>query len=129
VSEAPPSLARAARRLTDSLQKETRLARRGALGELAAAAEEKADAMRAFIAACSARGEMKPSSSLERDELRRVLAAAAENALTLEAVTNTLQHLAANVRTAAATAADPGTYSATGRTTRHVWAASVDASV
>lgn len=129
MSGTPPSLARYARRLTNSLQKETQLARRGALGELASAAGEKAEAMRAFTAACAVRGELKPSDNLERDELRRVLAAAAENAQTLEAVTSTLQHLAANVRAAAATAADPGTYSPNARKSRHVFAASVDASV
>jgi hypothetical protein len=122
------SLIRAARRVAEALRKETELARRGALSALSDAAADKVEAMREFSRACGARGDTTRTTPRERDELRRVLAAADENALTLESVTSTLRDLFAKVRIAAATAADPGTYSLHGRKHRHVWAASVDAS-
>jgi hypothetical protein len=125
-----PSLIPAARRLTETLLKETELARLGALNDLAAAAADKEAALREFTDACAARGEATKATSLERTELRRILSAADENALVLEAVGSTLGDLAAKVRTAAATAADPGTYSPPARKNeRHVWAASFDASI
>jgi hypothetical protein len=124
-----PSLIPAARRLTETLLKETELARLGALNDLAAAAADKEAALREFTDACAARGEATKATSLERTELRRILSAADENALVLEAVGSTLGDLAAKVRTAAATAADPGTYSPARKNERHVWAASFDASI
>jgi hypothetical protein len=129
MSGSGPSLTRVARRMVEALQKETSLARLGALNELASAASDKEAAMRAFAEACAARGDTISASAGEREELRRVLAAANENALILEAVTSTLGDLAAKVRTAATTALDPGTYSLNGRGRRHVRAARVDASV
>jgi hypothetical protein len=112
-----------------SLLKETALARLGALGDLSAAAEAKSVALRDFTDACTARGHTPPATDQERAELRRLLAVADENALILEAVSSTLQDLATKVRAAAATAADPGTYTLAGRRGRHVLAARVDASV
>jgi ferric-dicitrate binding protein FerR (iron transport regulator) len=133
MSAAEASLIRAARRMTVSLQKETALASLGALGDLAEAADAKEIAFREFAEACAARGRTPPATDGERNELRRVLAAADENALILEAVSSTLQHLAMKVRAAAATIADPGTYAPPGRPARrldrHVLAARVDASV
>jgi len=124
-----PSLVRAARRMTESLQKETALARMGALRDLASAAAEKEAALRVFTEACGARGHTPAATDRERSELRRVLAAADENAVILEAISSTLRDLAAKVRAAATTALDPGTYTPRGRNTRHVRAACVDASV
>ena len=129
----PPSLAPAARRMAKSLQKETDCARLGSLAELAEAAEAKQAALREFALACAARGRTPPASAAECAELRRLLAHADENALVLEAVSITLQDLAGKLRSAAAAAADPGIYSAPGRTPRrshrHVVAASVNASI
>jgi hypothetical protein len=129
----PPILIHAARRMADSLQKETALARLGALGDLAAAAEAKKTALLEFTEACSARGRTPPPSEAERAELRQLLAAADENAIILEAVSSTLQDLARKIRAAAATIADPGIYSPPGRPAkrqyRHVLAARVNATV
>ena len=127
------TLVHAARRLAASLQKETELARSGALGDLAAAAAAKLGALGQFTEACAARGRTPPATAQERAELHLLLAVADENALILEAVSSTLQDLATKVRAAAATAADPGTYSPSGslsgQRARHVMAARVDASV
>jgi hypothetical protein len=129
----PPSLVPAARRMANSLQKETDCARLASLGELAGAAEAKQAALREFTRACAARGQTPPASAAECAELRRLLAHADENALVLEAVSITLQDLAGKLRSAAAAVADPGTYAAPGRTprrsNRHVVAASVNASI
>ncbi len=123
------SLVRAARRVHEALQKETMLARMGSVRDLAQAAADKAAAMTDFAAACAARDPGAQPTSAEREALRRVLAAADENALILEAVGVTLKDLLHKVRTAVTTALDPGTYSLVGRNRRHVRAACVDASV
>ena len=129
----PPSLVPAARRMANSLQKETDCARLGSLGELAQAAEAKQAALQEFALACAARGRTPPASATECAELRRLLAHADENALVLEAVSITLQDLAGKLRSAAAAVTDPGTYAAPGRTAsrskRHVVAACVNASI
>jgi uncharacterized protein involved in exopolysaccharide biosynthesis len=131
MTTASPSLVHAARRMAASLQKETELARLGALGDLATAAEAKKAAFRQFAQTCAERGRTPPASDMERAELRLLLAAADENALILEAVSSTLQDLARRVRAAAATIADPGTYTLPGRPVRrgdrHVLAARVNA--
>jgi hypothetical protein len=131
MSAPSPSLVHAARRMGASLQKETELARLGALGDLAAAADAKKAALRQFTEACAARGRTPPATAAERAELCRLLSAADENAVILEAVSSTLQDLARKVRSAAATIADPGTYSLPGRPTkrgdRHVLAARINA--
>lgn len=128
-----PSLIQAARRMAESLRKETELAGMGVLGDLADAAEAKKLALLEFTAACSARGRTPPASAAERAELRRLLAVADENALILEAVSSTLQDLARKIRSAAATLADPGTYTSPAlpikRRSRHVLAACVNAQV
>src|SRR5262249_10910611 len=129
MSDAPPSMLRAARRIVDALQKETALARMGALADLAKAAADKEDAMRGFAAACAARDPGQQPTDPEREQLRRVLDAADENALILEAVTSTLGDLSERVRIAASTTFDPGTYNPAGKDARHVSAACVDASV
>jgi ferric-dicitrate binding protein FerR (iron transport regulator) len=116
-----------------TLQKETTLAQLGALGDLAAAADAKRTALRQFIEACAMRGRTPPATDSERAELRRLLAAADENALILEAVSSTLRDLARKVRAAAATIADPGIYTLPGRparrSERHVLAARINATV
>lgn len=128
-----PSLVPAARRMGKSLQKETDCARMGSLADLSEAVEAKKIAAQEFTLACAARGQTPPATELERTELRRLLACADENALILEAVSSTLQDLARKLRSAAAAAADPGIYTAPGRTPkrsgRHVLAACVNASV
>jgi hypothetical protein len=123
------SLVSAARLMIEALRNETGLARMGALKDLAKAASEKESALRTFTEACAARGHNPPASDRERAELRRLLAAADENALILEAVSSTLRDLAAKIRAAAASALDPGTYSPAGIKTRHVGAARIDASI
>ena len=133
MSAVPPSLVRAARRMANSLQKETDITRLGSLGDLAAAAEDKKTALQQFTEACAIRGHTPPPTPAERFELRHLLAAADENALILEAVTSTLQDLTRRVRSAAATIADPGTYTLPGRAARrparHVMSACVNAKV
>jgi hypothetical protein len=128
-----PSLVQAARRMAESLQKETALASIGALGDLTDAAEAKKLALLQFSEACAARRRTPPANEAERAELRRLLAIADENALILEAVSSTLQDLARKIRTAAATLADPGLYAPPGppakRFNRHVMAARVNAQV
>ncbi len=123
----------AARQMAESLQNETALARLGALGDLAAAAAAKQAAFQEFAQACAARGRVPPATDAERAALRRLLALADENALILEAVSNTLQDLARKVRAAAVTLADPGTYTVPGRIgrrfNRHVLAAQINATV
>ena len=122
-----PTLVQAARRMAKSLQKETALARMGSLADLAEAAEAKKLALEEFSAACAARGHTPPATVTERTELRRLLAHADENALILEAVRSTIQHLAGNLRSAAGAIADPGTYTLNPRSARrsgrHVLAA------
>jgi hypothetical protein len=119
--------------MAKSLQKETDCARMGSLNDLAEATEGKKSALQEFTLACGARGQTPPPTAEERAELRRLLAHADENALILEAVTTTLQDLAGKLRSAAAAVADPGTYTAPGRTPkrsgRHVLAACVNANV
>ena len=131
MSGAPTFFINAARRMTESLQKETALARQGSLGDLAAAAEAKKIALQQFSDACAARGRTPAATDAERSDLRRLLSAADENALILEAVSATLQDLARKVRAVAAARADPGTYTLPGRpgcgSARHVLAARVDA--
>jgi ferric-dicitrate binding protein FerR (iron transport regulator) len=128
-----PSLIAAARRMANSLQKETDCARLGSLSDLAEAAEDKQQALQELTCAYAARGRSPLPTAAERAELRRLLAHADENALILEAVNATLQDLAGKLRGAAAAAADPGTYTLPGRTTkrsgRHVVAACVNASI
>jgi hypothetical protein len=129
----PPSLIAAARHMAKTLQQETDCARTGSLGDLAEAAAAKQAALQEFTLACAARGRIAPPTAAECAELRRLLAHADENSLILEAVSAMLQDLSGKLRSAAAAAADPGTYSASGRTprrlARHVLAARVNASV
>jgi len=124
------TLIRATRRMAESLQNETTLASLGALGDLAAAAEAKKIALEEFTEACASHG---PMTAGERVELRRLLAAADENAIILEAVSNTLRDLTKKVRAAAATIADPGTYTLPGcaarQPPRHVMSACINARV
>jgi hypothetical protein len=123
------ALLRASRRMVDALQKETALARLGALAQLGKAAEDKKAALGQFARAWAERDPDAKASPVEREELRRILSAAEENAVILEAVTSALGDLSAKVRTAATSAMDPGVYSPAGRPSRHVHAASVDDSV
>jgi hypothetical protein len=126
------SLVQAARRLASSLQRETGLARTGAVADLLNAAEMKRAAFASFSEICAARGSHRSASHAEREALRDLLLAADENALILDAVRATLEDMAGKLRSALRSVADPGTYGPTsrrGRTaTRHVLAARVDAS-
>jgi hypothetical protein len=133
MSDPSTSFVLAARRMAASLRKETELARLGALGDLSAAAEAKKIALQEFTEACAARGRTPPGNDAERAELRQLLDEADENSIILEAVSSTLRELAKQVRAAAATIADPGTYTLPGRaptaSNRHVLAACVNASI
>lgn len=123
-----PSLNQVARRLAAVLDRETALARTGAVAELAAVAYAKREAFEAFRQACAARDPARGTTNTERDSLHRVLTAATENALVLEAVRVTLEDMAAKLRTVLRSVADPGTYGLTQRRNRHVLSAHVDAS-
>jgi hypothetical protein len=117
-----------ARRVLATLQRETAVARLGALAEVTAAAAAKRAALAEFRAACDARDPRAPALAAEREMLRQVIAAANENALVLEAVRHAVEDLPRRLRAAIAAAVDPGTYSLHGRGGRHVLAARVNAS-
>lgn len=123
----PRMLAAAARRLRDALRQETALARAGALSDLTAAGEAKAQAFADFRQASAGLGGAPPAAA--RAALRELLDAAGESALVLEAVGNTLQHAAETLRRTLSAAADPGLYSPRGRASRHVLAARIDARI
>jgi hypothetical protein len=128
----PTSLVQAARRLAASLHRETGLARTGAIADLVDAAEAKRIAFAEFSQVCAARGATGHATAAERDAIRRLLFAADENALILDAVRVTLDDMASKLRAALRSVADPGTYAPLQQrarhATRHVLAARVDAS-
>jgi hypothetical protein len=121
------SLSQAARRLTTAVERETALARTGVLAELARAGEAKRALFIEFSCACREAAVQQPSP-LDREALHRLLTAADENMLVLDAVRATLEDAAVKLRAALSSAADPGTYGLTERR-RHVLAAQLDASV
>jgi len=129
------SLTQAIRRLTAALEEETRLARVGALSDLAAAVFAKAEALAAFREACeNDQRQREAEAGLDsvvtaRDAaaMRRLLIAAEENALVLEAVNATLDDVATRLRTLVGGLADPGVYTLGGPAARHVPAARIDA--
>ncbi len=121
-------LSHAAKRLSAALQRETELATRGAVNELAEAAEAKRAAFAEFSATCQAQGCVPASADVERDALRALLAAADENANVLDAVRSTLERLSEGLRAALEATVDPGTYGPAGRRVGHVPAARLDAS-
>jgi len=124
----PTTLLQAARRLAAELDRETSLARTGAVADLATAAAAKRAAFADFSEICTARGTIGRLTDNERDAVRALLAAADENALVLDAVRTTLDDMAGKLRAALRSVADPGTYGPSSRRTRHVLAAHVDAS-
>ncbi len=117
-----------AKRVLATLQRETAVARLGALPDFIAAADAKRAALADFRAACDARDPRAPALAAEREMLRQVIAAANENALVLEAVRQAVEDLPRRLRAAITAAVDPGTYSLRGRGARHVLAARIDAS-
>jgi hypothetical protein len=120
--------AAAARTLTTALQRETVLARSGTLADLAAAAEAKQAAFRQLNLSCASDGGAPcPPSAAEREAFAGLLAAARENAVVLEAVRVTLDDFAERLRKLMVSVADPGVYSPSGRSARHVLAARINA--
>jgi hypothetical protein len=129
MTRAQSPLTRAADRLLAALQRETAIARLGALPELSAAADAKRAALADFTAACETRGDAPPDTlAAEREALRRVISAADQNALVLVAVRRALEDLPRRLRAAITAAVDPGVYTLHGRTVRHVLAARINAS-
>jgi len=129
VNHAPiPSLVQAARHLLAALQRETAIARVGAVNDLAAAADAKRAAFGDFQAASQAYCGAPAESGAEREALRQVLAAADENAVVLRAVRQAVEDLPRRLRAAVIAAVDPGTYTAHGGgAARHVLAARISA--
>jgi hypothetical protein len=131
----PSSLTTAARRLTEALDQETRLARAGALADLVAAASAKHAAFSVFQSICETfdpvpvepPGIGPAIAAEEAGAIRRLIAAAHENALVLEAVNAMLDDVATRLRTLVGGMADPGVYAPGGRAVRHVPAARIDA--
>ena len=121
-------LGQAAKRLCAALERETELAVRGAVTELAEAAEAKRSAFAEFSTACQTQGPVTASADADRDALRALLAAADENANVLDAVRSTLERLSESLRAALGATVDPGTYGQVGRRIGHVPAARLDAS-
>jgi hypothetical protein len=120
--------AAAARTLTTALKRETALARSGTLADLAAAAEAKQAAFRQLNLSCASDGGAPcPPSAAEREAFAGLLAAARENTMVLEAVRITLDDFAERLRKLMVSVADPGVYSPSGRSARHVLAARINA--
>jgi hypothetical protein len=124
----PASLSQLARRLAVILDRETGLARAGNVAELARVADAKREAFEAFRRVWSEHEAVGHAAATDREALRQLLAAVNENALVLEAVHVTLQDMAARLRTALRSVADPGTYHLRQPHRRHVQAAQIDAS-
>lgn len=125
---ADPKLAETAKRLRVTVQRETELARCGAVAVLAEAAEAKRAAFAEFRAACQACPPDAVRSDADRHALRALLTATDENANVLDAVRATLEGFTANLRTALEGSVDPGTYGLRGRSRSHMPAARIDAS-
>lgn len=115
-------------RLTEALRQETMLARTGALAQLRQAALAKQDAFDAFKGACIARDMQASADPEEQEALRKLLVAANESALVLEAVKGTLDDFVAKLKAAVSALADVGTYGPTVSRSRHVQAVRLDAS-
>jgi predicted TIM-barrel enzyme len=121
-------LGQAAKRLRAALQRETELAMRGAVTELADAAEAKRAALIEFSTVCQTQGSVSSSADADRDALRALLAAGDENANVLDAVRSTLERLSESLRAALEATVNPGIYGPAGRRIGHVPAARLDAS-
>ena len=126
----PPDsgLAQTAKRLQAAVQRETELARRGAITELAAAGEAKQAAFAEFRLACQAGPHNPMQRDADRDALRALLTATDENANVLAAVRATLESFTTRLRAALECAVHPGTYTPQGRDRSHMPAARIDAS-
>jgi hypothetical protein len=123
------SLAQAAKRLVAALQRETALARTGALPDLSAAGEAKREAFAEFNQACAEHDSSTPLTTAEHNAMRAVLTAANESALVLDAVKAALANFAEGLRNAARTAGDSGTYHLVDRARHHVLPLQFDASI
>jgi predicted TIM-barrel enzyme len=121
-------LGQAAKRLRAALQRETELAMRGAVTELADAAEAKRAAFIEFSTVCQTQSSVSSSAGADRDALRALLAAGDENANVLDAVRSTLERLSESLRAALEATVNPGIYGPAGRRIGHVPAARLDAS-
>ncbi len=121
-------LSQAAKRLRAALQRETELAMRGAVTELADAAEAKRAAFIEFSTVCQTQGSVSSSADADRDALRALLTAGDENANVLDAVRSTLERLSESLRAALEATVNPGIYGPAGRRIGHVPAARLDAS-
>ena len=128
MTPANPQLAETAKRLRAAVQRETELARRGAIAALADAGEAKRAAFAEFRAACDAWPGGSTRCDADRDILRALLAATDENANVLDAVRATLEGFSAQLRAALERSVDPGTYSPQRRRRSHMPAARIDAS-
>jgi hypothetical protein len=117
----------AARSLIDCMNRETRLARVGAVRELAEAADAKQKAFDAFQTIRQSPDFCEISEEEDRQALADLLVAANENALVLEAVTVTLSDTAKRLHALLASMADPGTYGRFGADARHVPAVRINA--
>jgi hypothetical protein len=120
-------LALAAQRLTEAVEQETRVARAGALVDLASAAWAKQIAFAAFNELQDSAVVSETLEQSDRDAIHGLLIAANENSLVLEAVKSTLDDVAARLHAILGSVADPGTYSRIGRSARHVPATRFDA--
>lgn len=121
-------MAEAAECLRGALLRETELARRGAIRELAAAAEAKQAAFAIFVTACEAATPGAKHSDEDRAALHALVISADENMHILDAVRATLDGFAARLRAALEAVADPGVYGPKGREGYHVPATRVYAS-
>jgi hypothetical protein len=113
----------AARHLTHVLRREAAAARRAALPDLIALAEEKREAMAALASAGM------PEGPSDHEAVRELLAAAEENAMVLGAVAGLVGAIETRLREELTAATDPGTYAPKTRLRRplrHSLAARVD---
>jgi len=123
-----PSLTEAARRLLAAMQRETAIARVGAVNDLAAAADAKRAAFADFQAATQGFTPGQTDNGKAREALRQLLAAADENAVVLSAVRQAVEDLPRRLRAAVIAAVDPGTYTLHGGSAaRHVLPARISA--
>jgi len=123
----PSSLTAAVLRLTEALENETRLARVGALEDLAAAAAEKQAAFEALCAIHEASQFCEISECVAKETVGGLMTAAKENAVVLEAVKSTLDAAAVKLRSLVGSVVDPGTYGRFGQPVRHIPAARINA--
>jgi len=123
-----PTLAVAARELTDAVSRETELARRGALNDLADAVSAKRVAYDTFKQARETAISAGTVNAGDREAIESLIAATNENAIVLDAVKTTLDNAVARFQSIFGSLTDPGVYSPLGAISRHLPAARFDAS-